>query len=147
MPYRTLDDKVDGVVITFFNISDLKEVEVKLHETVQINRYLMKSASEIIIKLSTDLNILEVNPSAEKFLGKKQSEMINKNFIHTFVSESLRKKTEKEMKKIFSESKDTRFNITLITDGGKLIETDWSVMVLLDNNKAPSGMILSIKKS
>jgi two-component system CheB/CheR fusion protein len=33
MPYRTLDDKVDGIVITFFNITDLKEVEIKLHET------------------------------------------------------------------------------------------------------------------
>ena len=37
MPYRTLDEKIDGVVITFFNISDLKEVEVKLHETEQMN--------------------------------------------------------------------------------------------------------------
>jgi two-component system CheB/CheR fusion protein len=43
MPYRTLDDKIDGVVITFFNISDLKEVEVKLHETEQMNLYLMNS--------------------------------------------------------------------------------------------------------
>jgi two-component system CheB/CheR fusion protein len=146
MPYRTLDEKVDGVVITFFNISDLKEVEVKLHETEQMNRYLMNSASEIIIKLSIDWNILGVNLAAEKFFGKKQPEIINKNYIHTFIPESLRKKTEKEMKKILSESKDTRFNMQLITAGGKLIEADWSVMVLLDNNKAPSGMILSIKK-
>jgi two-component system CheB/CheR fusion protein len=146
MPYRTLDDKIDGVVITFFNISDLKEVEVKLHETEQMNHYLMNSTSEIIIKLSTDWNILGVNLAAEKFFGKKQSEILNKNFIHTFIPESLKKKTEKEMKKILSESKDTRFNMKLTTDGDKLIEADWSVMVLLDNNKAPSGMILSIKK-
>jgi len=146
MPYRTLDEKIDGIVITFFNISDLKEVEVKLHETEQINRHLMKSASEIIIKLSTDWNILEINPAGEKFFGKKQSEIINKNYIHTFVPESSRKKTEKEMKRILSESKDTRFNMQLVTAGGKLIEADWSVMVLMDNNKAPSGMILSIKK-
>ena len=51
MPYRTLDDKIDGVVITFFNISDLKEVEVKLHETEQMNSLLLNSASDIIIKL------------------------------------------------------------------------------------------------
>jgi two-component system CheB/CheR fusion protein len=146
MPYRTLDEKIDGVVITFFNISDLKEVEVKLHETGQMNRYLMNSASEIIIKVATDWNILEVNLAAEKFFGKKRSEIINKNYIHTFIPESLRKKTEKEMKKILSESKDTRFNMQLITAGGKLIEADWSVMVLLDNYKAPSGLILSIKK-
>lgn len=146
MPYRTLDEKVDGVVITFFNISDLKEVEVKLHETEQMNRYLMNSASEIIIKLSTGWNILGVNLAAEKFFGKKQSEIINKNYIHTFIPEPLKKKTEKEMKKILSESKDTRFNMQLITAGDKLIEAEWAVMVLLDNFKTPSGMILSIKK-
>ena len=146
MPYRTLDEKVDGVVITFFNISDLKEVEVKLHETEQMNRYLMNSASEIIIKLSTDWNILGVNLAAEKFFGKKQSEIINKNYIHTFIPEPLRKKTEKEMKKILSESKDTKFNMQLIATGDKLIEAEWSVMVLLDNFKTPSGIILSIKK-
>jgi len=145
MPYRTLDDKIDGVVITFFNISDLKEVELKLHETEQLNRILMNSTSEILIKLSTDWNILGVNQSAEKFFGIKQSEILNKNFIHTFVPESLIKKTEKEMKKILSESKDTRFTMKLTTDGGKLIEVEWSMMILLDNNKAPSGIILSLK--
>ena len=71
MPYRTLDEKIDGVVITFFNISDLKEVEVKLHETEQMNNLLLNSASDIIIKLSADWKILAVNPAAEKYFGKK----------------------------------------------------------------------------
>ena len=146
MPYRTLDEKIDGVVITFFNISDLKEVEVKLHETEQMNKLLLNSASDIIVKLSANWKILEVNPAAEKYFGKKQEEILNKNYIHTFISESLRKKTENEMNKILSKSVDTRFKMQLITAGGKLIEADWSVIVLLDNFKVPSGMILSMKK-
>ncbi|MFO7659221.1 MAG: chemotaxis protein CheB [Bacteroidales bacterium] len=31
MPYRTFDDRIDGLVITFINLSILKQVEVKLH--------------------------------------------------------------------------------------------------------------------
>jgi two-component system CheB/CheR fusion protein len=146
MPYRTLDDRIDGVVITFFNISDLKEVEVKLHETEQMNRLLLNSASDIIIKLATNWKILEVNPAAEKYFGKKQEEIINKNYIHMFIPESLRKKTEDKMYKILGESQDTRFKMQVITTEGKLIEADWSVIVLLDNFNLPSGMILSIKK-
>jgi two-component system CheB/CheR fusion protein len=146
MPYRTLDDRIDGVVITFFNISDLKEVEVKLHETEQMNRLLLNSASDIIIKLATNWNILEVNPAAEKYFGKKQGEIINKNYIHMFIPESLRKKTEDKMSKILGESQDTRFKMQVITAEGKLIEADWSVVVLLNNFNLPSGMILSIKK-
>jgi two-component system, chemotaxis family, CheB/CheR fusion protein len=145
MPYRTLDDKVDGVVITFFNISDLKEVEVKLNETEQINRHLLNSSSDIIIKLSTDFKILEINPSAIKYFGKKAEEIINKNYIHIFIPELLRKKTESELKKILNKSQDTKFKMQLITAGGKLAEAEWSVIVLMDNLNVPSGMILSIK--
>lgn len=145
MPYRTLDDKVDGVVITFFNISDLKEVEVKLNETEQINRHLLNSSSDIIIKLSTDFKILDINHSALKYLGKKEDEIINKNYIHVFIPELLRKKTESELKKILNKSQDTKFKMQLITAGGKQIEAEWSVIVLMDNFKVPSGMILSIK--
>lgn len=146
MPYRTLDEKIDGVVITFFNISDLKEVEVKLHETEQINQLLLKSAADIIIKLSKDLNVQDVNPAAEKYFGKKLSEILNKNYIHMFVPETLKKKCELDLNKLLHESKDTNIRMQLETATGKLTDGDWSVTVLLDNFSVPNGMILSIKK-
>jgi two-component system CheB/CheR fusion protein len=146
MPYRTLDDKIDGVVITFFNISDLKEVEVKLNETEQMNRLLLNSSSDVIIRLSANFKIVELNPEAEKYFGKKQEEIINKNYIHVFIPEMLRKKTESEMLRILKKSQDTKLKMQLITTGGKLIENEWSVLVLTDNLKEPSGMLLSIKK-
>jgi two-component system CheB/CheR fusion protein len=146
MPYRTLDDKVDGIVITFFNISDLKEVEVKLHETEQINNLLLDSASDIIIKLSSDWKILEFNPASEEYFGKKQEDILNKSYIQMLIPVALRKSTEKEMKKILTESNNRKFKMKVIGPGDKTIEADWSVIVLLDNMKVPSGMILSIKK-
>jgi len=146
MPYRTLDDKIDGVVITFFNISDLKEVEVKLHETEQMNSLLLSSSTDIIIKLSADWKILEVSASAEEYLGRKQKQILNKNYIQMFIPESLRKKTEDELNRILNESQDTRYKMQLITAGGKKNDTDWSAVILLDNFKVPSGMILSLKK-
>ncbi len=146
MPYRTLEDKIDGVVITFFNISDLKEVEIKLHETEQMNRLLMNTTSEIIVKLSPDWKMMEVNPAGEKYFGKKLEEMINKNYIHMFVPESLREKTKKRLNKILDDSQDTSFKMQLRTAGDILIEDEWSVMVLLNNFKVANGIILSIRK-
>jgi len=146
MPYRTLEDKIDGVVITFFNISDLKEVEIKLHETEQMNRLLMNTTSEIIVKLSPDWKMMEVNPAGEKYFGKKLEEMINKNYIHMFVPESLREKTKKRLNKILYDSQDTSFKMQLRTAGDILIEDEWSVMVLLNNFKVANGIILSIRK-
>jgi len=32
-PYRTVEDKIDGVVITFFDVSDHRQVEEQLRES------------------------------------------------------------------------------------------------------------------
>ena len=53
--------------------------------------------------------------------------------------------TEKEMKKILSNSLENNFKMKLITAKGQ-IEADLLALVLLNNLKVPSGMILSIKK-
>jgi two-component system CheB/CheR fusion protein len=36
MPYRTLDDRIDGLVITFIDISVSKTLEAELKETIKI---------------------------------------------------------------------------------------------------------------
>jgi two-component system, chemotaxis family, CheB/CheR fusion protein len=38
MPYRTFDDKIDGVVITFVDISVAKKLEIELSKTVELLR-------------------------------------------------------------------------------------------------------------
>ncbi|MCX6286687.1 MAG: PAS domain-containing protein [Bacteroidetes bacterium] len=146
MPYRTSDDKIDGLVITFFNISDLKQVEVKLHEIGQMNRVLLNSSSDIIIKLSTDRKILEFNSEAEKFFGKKRKDALNKNFIQMFIPEAVRKKTEKEMDKLLKGMLDGKFKMKVLAAGDKLLVVEWFVKVLLNNLKIPVGMILLLNK-
>ena len=38
MPYRTFDDKIDGLVITFVDISEAKKLEIELNKTVDLLR-------------------------------------------------------------------------------------------------------------
>ena len=146
MPYRTFDDRIDGLVITFINISDLKQVEVKLHETEQMNRLLLNSSSDVIIKLSTDWKILEFNPEAEKFFGKKREDVVNQNFIQMFIPEPMRKKTEKDMNKLLNKMLDGKFKMQVIAAGGNMPVVEWSVNVLLNNLKIAAGMIIITKK-
>ncbi len=46
MPYRTFDDRIDGLVITFINISEHKKTEQKLLESEKKNRLLLKRQKE-----------------------------------------------------------------------------------------------------
>jgi two-component system CheB/CheR fusion protein len=146
MPYRTFDDRIDGLVITFINLSDLKQVEVKLQETEQMNSLLLNSSPDVIIKLSTDWKIQEFNHEAEKFLGKKRVDAINQNYLQMFIPETVRKKAEKNMKKLLNEERDGKFKIQVIAAAGEIPVVEWSVNVLLNNLKMAAGMILSLKK-
>jgi two-component system CheB/CheR fusion protein len=146
MPYRTLDDRIEGLVITFINISDLKQVEVKLHETEQIKRLLMSSSSDVIIELSTDLNIMEFSPEAEKFFGKKREEAVNRNYVQMFVPEPVRKKSEKDLNKLLNEWPGGKFKTQVIATGGKISEVEWSASALQNNLKIATGIILSLKR-
>jgi two-component system CheB/CheR fusion protein len=61
MPYRTLDDRIDGLVITFTDITASKAEETLLKE----NRYrrLFESAKDGILILNAETgNIIDVNP-------------------------------------------------------------------------------------
>jgi two-component system CheB/CheR fusion protein len=146
MPYRTFDDRIDGLVITFINHSDLKQAEVKLNETEQMNRLLLTSSSDVIIKLSTEWKILEFNPEAEKFFGKKCEHAVNKNFIQMFLPEPVRKKTEKDMNKLLEKGLDGKFKMQVMEAGGNMPVVEWSVNILLNNLKITTGMMIITKK-
>ena len=146
MPYRTFDDKIDGLVITFVDISDLRQVEVKLHETGQMHRLLLSSSSDVIIKLSTDWKILEFNPEAGNFFGKKREDVVNQNYIQMFIPERARKKTEKAMNRLLNKMLDGKFKMQVIAAGGYMPVVEWSVNVLLNNQKMAAGMIIIYKK-
>lgn len=146
MPYRTFDDRIDGLVITFINISDLKQMEVKLLDTEQTNRLLLNSASDVIIKLSADMKILEFNPRAEIFLKRKREDIANQNFIRIFIPEPAQKKTEKEMYKLLEAAQDVKLKTQIILAENKNPTIEWSVNILHNQMKVPTGIILTTKQ-
>lgn len=145
MPYRTYDDRIDGLVITFFNVSGQKQIEVQLNESEQMNRLLFDLSSDKIIKLSPELKIVEFNTEAGKFFSKKREDMLDQNFIQSFVPEPERKRTEKELKKLFAEAQDSKFRLKVIADGDQILDVEWSANLILNDQKIPIGLILISK--
>lgn len=52
LPYYTLEDKIDGVVITFVNITKYKELETELHKAKLALEQRIKDQDEEIILVS-----------------------------------------------------------------------------------------------
>ena len=145
MPYRTFDDRIDGLVITFINQSDLKQVEVKLHEAEQVNQLLLNSSSEVISILSPDGRIHEFNHAAELFFGKKREEVVNKNFIQLFVPDPLQKQTEKEMNMLLESKLNGKIKMQVTSAGGSTPIVESWVTIPVNTMKIASGLFMIIK--
>lgn len=145
MPYRTFDDRIDGLVITFINITDLKQVEEHLNENLQLFRLLLNSTSDLIIKLSTDWKILEFNSAAEEFFEMKRDTVINQNYIELFVPRSLRKKTEQQLNQLLTKADILKIETKVLVANAKEIETDWTAKILYNSQNLPSGIVITKK--
>lgn len=145
MPYRTFDDRIDGLVITFIDISDSKRAEEKLNETLQGYRLFLNSSTDVIVKLSSEWKIQEFNQTAEQFFGKKRGDVINQNYFEFFIPEPMRKKTQKELSKLLELAKNDTINMQVISDNNIEKNLEWSINVLFNNLQIPSGMIITTK--
>jgi two-component system CheB/CheR fusion protein len=80
-PYRTVDDKIDGVVITFVDISERRHVEEALRESERLLRQqkvLVDLSRAPIFEWEFDGPIVEWNRGSEELYGYTREEAIGK---------------------------------------------------------------------
>jgi len=143
MPYRTFDDRIDGLVITFINISEHKKTEQKLLESEKRNRIIISTTNEVKIVLADDGSVMDLSPEAESFLGRTREECLNKDFVRMFVPEKYHKGAEKDIKASLSKGLTGRIKIRILTARGETQVVDFFVNLSLNKMKKAEGLILS----
>ncbi len=136
MPYRTLDDKIDGLVITFIDITLTKKAEEALNDE---NRYLLRlfeSAKDGILILNGETGkIIDVNPFLIEKLGYSKEELEEKTIweIGMFKDISANKSMFLELLR----EKFIRYeNLPLETATGELINVEFvSNVFTVNSNK------------
>ena len=144
MPYRTNDDRIDGLVITFINISDLKQLEVDLDENGQMHRMCLDITSDIFLSLTVQGDIKEFNRSAEVFFGKTRDEVIGKNFVRMFVPQSEWTETEKEINKLAKRGKPGKYKMPVLIAGNINTFAIGTFQFLSSDLKGPKIIMMTI---
>ena len=81
MPYRTIDDHIDGLVITFTDITRSKQIETNLAVSETRYQMLFESAKDGILILDGHTGkILDINPYLTDLLGFSKIHFIQKTF-------------------------------------------------------------------
>jgi len=143
MPYRTFDDRIDGLVITFINISEHKRTAHKLLESEKKNRILLSATTEVKIVLGDDSTVIDLSPEAESFFGKSREECLNKDFVSMFVPEKYHQGVDKDIKALLTKGLNGRIKIRVLVATGEMKVVDFFVNLSLNKMKKAEGLILS----
>lgn len=153
MPYRTIDDHIDGLVLTFNDITKAKKLEIELkeaNESLQLNRethyrHLFESAKDGILMLDEETGrITDVNPFLIELLGYSKEQFLEKaiweiGFLKDIVANK-EKFAELQKKKIIRYD-----NLPLESSKGKKIYVEFiSNKYTVDNHKVIQCFIRDI---
>ena len=63
LPYRTIENVIDGVVITFMDITELKRMEKKNEDALQFSESIVNTVRESLVILDADMKVISANRS------------------------------------------------------------------------------------
>jgi len=87
-PYRTGDNRIDGVVITFQDITERYNAEIRLRQSEERLRMLLDSALDYAIFTITENGIIDSwNSGAERMFGYQADEVLGAHFELLFTPE------------------------------------------------------------
>jgi two-component system CheB/CheR fusion protein len=88
LPYRTSNDRIEGVVITFVDVTERKRIEEAVHEMELRFRSVLEGAPDFaILLMDKEGRIVTWNVGAERLLGWRTAEVIGKSAAITFPPE------------------------------------------------------------
>jgi two-component system CheB/CheR fusion protein len=131
LPYRTADDRIDGVVITFVDITHRRDAESALRESEERHRIIVESARDYaIVTTDADSRIVTWSPGAEAVFGWTAAEIAMQPIAITFTPEDVQAgvpEQERAMAREHGSAPDVRWHLR---NDGRRVFIDGTTRVL-----------------
>jgi two-component system CheB/CheR fusion protein len=140
-PYRTLDNRVDGAVITFIDITGMKRAREALRKANELRRLavVVRDSLDAITVQDLEGRIIAWNPGAERIYGWSEAEALAMN-VRDRIPEGLRDEALAKILQLSQAEILEPYRTRRITKGGVVLEV--SVVSTALANEA--GQIYSI---
>jgi len=133
MPYRTTENVIEGAVITFVDITEMKEAQDKLREANDLMRLavVVRDAYDAIILQDLDGRILAWNPGAVRMYGWSESEAKEMN-IRDLIPEGQREEALAAIRRISRAEILEPYRAQRIAKDGRVLEVWMTSTALVD---------------
>ena len=137
-PYRTLENVIEGVVITFVDITEQKRLQESLRESETMRRLavVVRDSSDAITVLDFHGRILAWNPGAEKLYGYSETEALSMSF-GDLIPEGEREEALKKLESLGKNEKRGELKVERLTREGRIIDVVLTASVLLNEEGRP----------
>ena len=140
-PYRTLENVIEGAVITFTEITEIKKAQAALRESEDLRRLavVVRDAQDAITVQDLEGRILAWNPGAERMYGWSEAETVAMN-IRDLIPENRREEALAVLRQLSRAEEIEPYRTQRITKDGRIVEI-WLTATALVND---SGGVYAI---
>lgn len=140
-PYRTLENVIEGAVISFVDITEMSSMRELLKEADELSRLavIVRDSSDAITMQDLQGNIIAWNPGAEKLYGWSETEALKMN-VKERIPLKLQTKDSKKINELSSLKALQVYKTQRLKKDGTLIDVHVISSSLLDNH----GMLYAV---
>ena len=146
-PYRTLENVIEGAVITFVDITEMKQMQEALQESNALRRLavVVRDSHDAITVQDLEGRILAWNPAAERMYGWSEAEALAMN-IRDLVPEGLREEALARIKQLSRAEILEPYRTQRITKDGAVVEV-WLTATALVNETGQMYAIATTERT
>jgi two-component system CheB/CheR fusion protein len=132
-PYRTLENVIDGAVITFTDVTEMKKAQAALRETKALQRMaaIVRDAHDAIMVQDLEGRIIAWNPGAERMYGWSEVEALAMN-ISDMIPEEKQKEALSAIRQLSRGKVFRPYRISRIAKDGRIVEIWLTATALTD---------------
>jgi two-component system CheB/CheR fusion protein len=145
-PYRTLENVIEGAVITFTEITEMKEAQAALRESETLRRLavIVREARDAILVQDLEGRILAWNPGAERMYGWSEAEALAMN-IRDLIPEGQREEALALVKQLARAEILEPYRLQRIAKDGRIVEV-WLTATALVNEAGQAYAIATTER-
>ncbi len=131
-PYRTLENVIEGAVITFTEVTEMKMARAALRESEALRRLAMivRDAHDAITVQDFEGRILAWNPGAERMYGWDEAEALQMN-IRDLIPEGRRQEALAQLRELSQAEVVEPYRLQRIAKDGRILEVALTATALV----------------